>query len=233
MSETEIKLTAKNRAAVTFQALLKGIPYIGDTLEHFIFGPLAELRMKRIERTLTELGEAIRSEGSRARIDTEEFVNLFEKVLPQINRSVNEKRRVLLRNLLINASFSEPGSPEWDEANLAAELVAEIDTPGLEVIAALSKCREQNNFMSSQPSPRIYDGGTEFGKPTDTYYLVNYDWPIVEEWILRLREKRLLWSQTHDARGGFGGLQLTDLGRCLVKWAMSSETQPNAPSLVR
>ena len=215
----EVRLTRKDIAQNTAQSLLKAIPWVGEALSQFIFGPLADLRMKRVERTLAELGEAIHESGGKARVDTEEFANLLEKVLPQVSRSVNEERRAILRNLLINAAYVDPGSPKWDHADLAAELVGEIDTPGLAVLAALSKCKSLNNFMSSQPSPRIFDGGTEFTKPTQICNTINYDWAVVEEWTRRLREKRLIGFNSVDARGGFGGLQLTDLGRAVVQWA--------------
>ncbi len=214
-----VRFTRKDIARNTAQSLLKAVPWIGEALSQFIFGSLEDLRMKRVERTLAEIGEAIHSGGVKARIDTEEFANLLEKVLPHVSRSVSEERRAILRNLLINASHVEPESPKWDEANLAAQLIAEIDTPGLAVLAALSKCKSLNNFMSSQPTPRIFDGGTEFAKPTEAFYTVNFEWPVVEEWTRRLREKRLIGFGSSDARGGFGDLQLTDLGRVVVAWS--------------
>ena len=98
-----------------------------------------DLRLKRVEHTLTEIGEAVHRTGVRARVDTEEFANLLERVLPAVSRAVSEERRAALRNLLINATTVESGSPEWDAANLAARLIEEIETPGLAILAALSK----------------------------------------------------------------------------------------------
>lgn len=213
------RLTTRDIALNIAQSLLKAVPWIGEALSQFIFGPLVELRMKRAERTLAELGEAIRDSGGRARVDTEEFANLLEKVLPQIGRSIREERRVMLRNLLINAAHIEPRSSRWDEADLAAELIEQIDAPGLAVIAALSKCKSRGNFISSQPTPRIFDGGTEFAKPTEVFHVVDFEWPIVEEWVRRLYEKRLIGYGSSDARGGFANLQLTDLGQLVVAWS--------------
>lgn len=215
----DVRLTRKDIALNTAQSLLKVVPWVGEALSQFIFGPLADLRMKRVERTLAEVGNAIHSGGVTARVDTEEFANLLEKVLPQVSRSVSEERRTILRNLLINAAHVEPESSRWDEANLTAQLIEEIDTPGLAVLAALSRCQSLTNFMSSQPTPRIFDGGTEFAKPTEVLHTVNFDWPVVEEWTRRLREKRLIVFGSSDARGGFGDLQLTDLGRVVVAWS--------------
>ena len=57
MSRTSGKLvpagvTRADLSQIAFQAMLKGIPYIGESLNHFIFGPLEEARWRRLEQTL-------------------------------------------------------------------------------------------------------------------------------------------------------------------------------------
>jgi len=68
-------------------------------------------------------------------------------------------------------------------------------------------------------------------KPTEVFHLINYDWPVVEEWTIRLREKRIVGLSSSDARGGFGGLQLTDLGRSVVEWAQRPVEGPHPASV--
>jgi len=210
-------LTRGELAQNTAQALLKGIPFVGEPLSQFIFGPLQDIRWHRLEQTLRELGEALKGP---AHVDTEEFVSLLEKVGPRVARETSEQRRRFFRDLLVNAANVEPGSPAWADANLAADMITEIEPPGLAIIAALNRCSAQQNYLSSQPSPRIFDGGQEFTKPTETFYVIDYRGPVVEEWVYRIKEQRLIGLNSSDARGGFGGITLTPLGRFLVEWGM-------------
>ncbi len=212
-----IGLTRGDLAQNTAQALLKGIPFVGEPLSQFIFGPLQDIRWHRLEQTLRELGEALKGP---AHIETEEFVNLLEKVGPRVARETSEQRRRCFRDLLVNAASIESGSAAWADANLAADMIAGIEPPGLAIIAALNRCSAQQNYLSSEPSPRVFDGGQEFTKPTDTFFVIDYGWPVVEEWVYRIKEQRLIWLTSGDARGGFGGITLTPLGRFLVEWGM-------------
>jgi len=65
----EPRLSARDYAANTIEAILKGVPYIGETLAQFIFGPGAERRIRRIERTLAEIGERLKPESCVKRDD--------------------------------------------------------------------------------------------------------------------------------------------------------------------
>jgi hypothetical protein len=52
---------------------------------------------------------------------------------------------------------------------------------------------------------------------------IDYDWILVEQHARHLRELRLIWYNSHDAPGGFGGLSLAPLGQFLVAWTIRSE----------
>ena len=43
---------------------------------------------------------------------------------------------------------------------------------------------------------------------------------LLEEWCWRMRDMRLITFSSGDARGGFGGVGLTPLGRLLIRWAV-------------
>jgi hypothetical protein len=134
-----------------FQAMIKAIPFIGEPLNHFIFGPLAEARWRRYEQTLREVAEAV---GSQAHVATEDFVALLEKVGPRVAREVSERRRGFFRDLLINAATVEPGNVRWADANLAADMIVEIDPPGLAILAGVNQYpRDDNATISADPSP--------------------------------------------------------------------------------
>lgn len=211
------KLTATDGGLIAAEGLIKAIPFAGESLSTFIFGPLAELRWKRVEKTLKEIDEAVKNLPN-ASVVSEEFAGLIEQVGPQVARSVSEERRIVLKNLLLNAATIPAGRPKWDEAALMAEIVRETDTPGLNVLAALSQCTNQSNYVSCNPSSRVYDGGTEWKKPTDVYFELPYEWTVVEEWCYRLKERRLIGFNSGDHNGGFGGVYLTPLAKRLVAW---------------
>jgi hypothetical protein len=50
-------------------------------------------------------------------------------------------------------------------------------------------------------------------------------WPVVEEWTHRLREKRLIGFSSTDARGGIGGVFMTELGKMLVEWTIGERAK--------
>jgi len=100
---------------------------------------------------------------------------------------------------------------------MTSSLISQIDMPGLVLVAALSK------------SPAgVYDADVSIGdiieRPEEiaTYQEIPFPWPVVQEWAHRLREMRLLGSQSSDGRGGFGGLYLTELGFMLAGWTASA-----------
>jgi hypothetical protein len=77
----------------TLQGLLLGIPYIGASLERFVFGVAQERRWNRLEQTLSEVAEGLRRRDAVDALRTEEFVSLLEVVGPAIGRSTAEVKR--------------------------------------------------------------------------------------------------------------------------------------------
>jgi hypothetical protein len=48
-------------------------------------------------------------------------------------------------------------------------------------------------------------------------YPLDYGWEVLQEWVWRLKERRLLGLGTGSGRG-FGAVQLSELGYFLVRW---------------
>jgi hypothetical protein len=215
------ELTIRDYAINTFQAILKGVPFVGGSLEHFIFGPLAEIRMRRIERTLDELSAHYGPTADPKLLAKEEFVNLLEATIPALSRATNEDKRLRFRDLLINAAKLPSGSEQWEEARFASDLLQSIEPPGLAILAAMAECQTTYPLtLASVPVPQVYEGKDfNYDKPQGPQHALPYEWTIVEEWVHRLREMRLIHFNSVSARGGFGGASLAELGRFLIRWA--------------
>ena len=192
------QLSRRDEAENFVQGLIKSIPVVGGTLDQFYFGRLDKLRWKRLQATLTEIVEILERIEASYSLDNEDFANLLESVIPPLIRSTNEDKRQCLRDLLLNAAQIPAGDPAWDEAKLAANLLDQIDPPGLAILAVIAR-DEENRVIS----PRYQDW--------------SYQWPVIEEWAFRLRELRVINFNSVDARGGFGGVHLTSLGQMLAK----------------
>jgi len=219
--KTGIKLDTKDKAVIAFQSALSAIPYVGGSLSHFIFGPLAELRLKRIEQTLIELAELV-DEENRHKVATEQFANLLESVAPDLSRATNEEKRLRFRDLLINATKKTTDSTKWDEAHLAADLLKEIDAPGLAIIAGLNIYgREKHVTITSQPTPRII--GEKENTLDGKHYEIPYEWPVVDYWLRALRGKRIVMYSSHGKGPSYGGVILMELGRFIVDWSVKND----------
>lgn len=160
MSKKEPELTAKERREIVLQGVTKSLPLFGNFLDTIVFGQIQELRMKRIEVTLKEIIDKLSTLGKEEKeIHKEEFVNLFESVIPDLCRAVNEEKRKHFRNLLFNASLLPPGSPEWDDASLAKNLLKDIDSPGLAILSAIYRCKDGESLtLGSLPQPQVFEG---------------------------------------------------------------------------
>ena len=218
MHSTDIPLSTKDELVNAGQAVLKSIPWIGAGLDQLIFGRLAELRLRRIEATLLEIAEKVGN--SKNYVETEEFVNLLEKVAPALARATGEAKRERLRDLLLNAATHDPSASTWAASGLAAELVEELDEPALIAIARLATFNSRERVdLVSKPMPQFVHAELfDWDNPTQITPPIRFDWPILEEWMRRLRKKRIITFASHDARGGFGKVQFTDLGDILVRW---------------
>jgi hypothetical protein len=230
ISLPEAKLTSADYARNVLQAAIQAVPYMGGSLSQFIFGPLTELRFKRIEQTLSEVAAELDVRGAFSSVANEDFATLLESVLPDLGRSTNEERRQRYRDLLIKSAQLQPGSVLWQDATLCAGLLRDIEPPGLAVLGALAKSPNPQNTIFSKPSPRLYTSEVDFAEPKGDFILLPYQWILIDEWVVRLREKRLVGLSSRDARGGFGGVYLTDLGRFFIEWVMEKPTgTPNPP----
>ncbi len=221
MSEAgDAKLAAREKAVVAARGALIAVPWVGSALEHFISGPLTELRFKRLEQTLSEVMEELGQERAEAAVH-ERFALLLESVAPALGRAVTKEKRERFRDLLINAAALSEDSPEWDDAELACKLLGEMETPALAIVASIARCVESNRItLTSRPVPQVFCGNFDYDKPGDPQHVLPYDWVVVEYWARWLKERRIIHYSTRDARGGFGGVALGGLGRFLINWTV-------------
>jgi hypothetical protein len=221
----DVKLTVGEHSRNLLQACIEGIPYAGGPLSQVLFGPLTEMRFKRIEKTLSEVALALEENGkdSASAMSGEEFVTLLESALPELGRSTNEHQRKRYRDLLLKASQIEPNSELWQDANLCATLLSEIHPPGLVILGALARSAVSQNTLVSRPEVRLYEGQVDPAQLNGKFVQIPYEWTVIQEWMYRLKEKRLLGIGSADARGGFGGVTLSELGRFFVNWVDHTE----------
>ncbi len=220
MTTEEQKADTKGRVANVVHGVLKGVPYIGPPLEHFIFGSLQEIRMKRIEETLSEIAESLGDSGAES-VTNERFVTLLESVAPDLSRSIDEEKRQRFRDLLTNAATLPSETKEWEEAALASTLLREIEAPGLAILAALAQCKKSADItLTSRPVSQVVEGPFDYEEPGEPQHALPYEWVLVEYWARELREKGLIGFGTRDARGGFGRVALTPLGEFLIRWSV-------------
>jgi hypothetical protein len=164
------------------------------------------------------------TEVQRTYLRSDQFEELLEVTLRHVSVEPSQEKRnlygVFLRTLARN-----PG--EWDEARLTEGLISQIDMPGLVLVtavAALARGAMKPVTLSSRPSTRVYGADVSISdiieRPEEiaAYREVPFSWPVVQEWGHRLREMRVIGYQSTDARGGFGGMYLSDLGFMLAKW---------------
>ncbi len=105
-----------------------------------------------------------------------------------------------------------------EDANLAADLIAEIDPPGLAVLAGVSRFPKVDcATVTADPSPRVFNGRTPSGQTPEDFFALDYGWTAIREWVLRLKERRLLGLGSDGGRL-FGAVALSELGDILVSW---------------
>jgi len=208
---------------------LKSIPVLGPFADQATFGPFEDLRMKRLEMTLTEVAEALQSVEGQVATLAEEFANLVEAAVPSLSRAVREEKRARFRDLFINAAPLPAGDVAWEETMMVSRLLSEIDAPGISLLVALSQNVAGLSTLTAKPSVRMYD--VDVGIPDilarpealGVYHEIPFAWPVVDEWMIRLSELRLVYSKTNDAGGGYGSVSLRALGRMLVHWAVRGD----------
>ena len=221
--EDDPKLHGKQIALLGGEALLSSVPFVGSALATFTFGVLSELRLNRIESTLAEVMETVGEEKAKDAVN-EKFVNLLETVSPELSRAADEGKRQRFRDLLINAAALPEDSKEWGATALAAELLKEIDTPGLVILAAFAQLDEgETALLTAYPVPQLLRGvePRDFDpeNPGEPQHVIPYEWDVVDYWYRRLADLRLVIRGAHG-RDTHERVCLFDLGKFLVKWVL-------------
>lgn len=227
--EDDPKLDRNQIALIGGEGLLSLVPYVGSTLAKFTFGVLTERRINRIEKTLAEVMETVGEDVAKAAVN-ENFVNLMETIFPELSRAVDEEKRQRFRDLLINAAELPEDSSEWGAAALAAELLKEIDTPGLVILAAMAQLEEgETALLTAFPVPQLLRGvkGRDFDpdNPGEPQHAFPYEWNVIEYWYGRLADLRLVIRGSHG-RDTHNDTCLYTLGKFLVKWILREEAPP-------
>lgn len=224
-----ISLTKSEHTANFFQGMLIGIPHIGPSLEKIFFGGAQELRWKRLEQTLTEVAEALKERDATNGVEKEEFIEFIEKVGPSISRETAEEKRKWFRDLLRNVAMTPAGDPKMEEARIAAELIKQVNAPGLEILAKLNSPVYQHKSvivsLDRRAAIAILQG--ESNVMADITPL-SYDLGVVEIAIRQLKSHELITGSspivlrkagyTTGHMTGYGEVQLTNLGRMFVRW---------------
>ena len=170
-----------------------------------------------------EVMETVGEESAKNAVN-ENFVNLLEKVSPELSRAADEEKRQRFRDLLINAAELPEGSSEWGDAALAAELLREIDSPGLVILAAFAQLDEgETALLTAYPVPQLLRGveprDFDPDNPGEPQHVFPYDWIVVDYWYGRLADLRLVIRGAHG-RDTHQHVCLFDLGKFLVKWIL-------------
>jgi hypothetical protein len=185
------------------RAGIKGIPYIGPSIDELMYGHLDEVRWRRLEDTLGQLADAMRSLGIPPDATSkEEFGRLLQDVAPAVAGSTSHKKRRLLRDLLLNAVRLEAEDPKWESARLAADLLAELRMPA----------------PPDRPLVVLED---ESQPPVE----LSYDRFVVDQGYRQLTEasaRRLVIAGAHG-RDKYEHIGLTELGAFVVEWAVSAD----------
>lgn len=239
-----------DKVGLVFSSILKGVPVVGNSLDHLIFGSLQELRLKRVEKTLKEMGEKIEALGSQHLIDdNEDFAKLLEDVIPKIGRSTRENKRVAFRNLLVNAARVSPEHNDWDRIAIVSQLLDQIDYPGMEILSSLTidisgisgflfLSIALFRFSGTKEAPSISDEAPSICAicsnhgTQSSHTLRHYDSDpgLIREWSQRLLEMRIIDSRAYSRHYLLSGDRidnacLTNLGEMLVEWAILDPTE--------
>jgi hypothetical protein len=203
---------------------------IGSVAGAVLGGWAVDRKFDRVVAALDQLrydfdeAKAGLTEVQRTYLRSDQFAELLEVTLRHVSTEPSQEKREIY-GAFLRALVRNPG--QWDEARLTSDLIAEIDMPGLVLVTAMAALAGKPMkvvTLSSRPSSRVYEGDLSIGniieRPEEiaTYRDVPFSWPVLEEWTHRLREMRVLGYQSSDARGGFGGVHLTELGFMVARW---------------
>jgi hypothetical protein len=228
------RLTLSEKARLIVQAGIIGIPVIGPSLEKLCFGGVEELRLRRVEATLREIGEALERDGKRHKIDdNEDFAGILESVLPRLGRATSEGRRAAFRKLLLNATQLAPGDLKWTEAELAVRMLDSVNEVGLSLIAALHCLLDETrhtrfSIFLIQDDQYILSGkhADEIRPDLDfdgkTYPMARFDYhdSVARFWVEELERLKLITCKSYEAVE-IVGVSLTHRAGLLIEWALA------------
>ena len=212
-------LSNVEKGNLVFQAILKGVPYIGEPINHLIYGRLEELRWKRIERTLNEVAEKVKQLGYEPKVN-ERFVRILEGTIPTVAKETLEEKRTAYVSFLAN-SINVDSDEKEEEARLVSETLEELSAVALAILAGANKANGTFSVVS-HPTPQVFAGKFDENKPEDQdiFHQLNYQWPVVEVWTRRLKDQRIITYGSHGKYGFHGGGVML-LGKLVNDWCIT------------
>lgn len=107
-------------------------------------------------------------------------------------------------------------------------ILEDIDEAGKYVLAALANCPEAANVdfltdpvpnvhLVSLPKPQLVTGDFDWANPTQIEKEIPIPWIEVNEWVIRLRDRRLIYFHLSLGKGGYGQIYLSELGQKVVR----------------
>ena len=165
-------------------------------------------------------------------------MGLFERIAVPICKATAETKRVWFRELLLHAALTPSRDPKWEEAQLAGELIEQIEAPGLEVLGELHRRIGNSNLQAvvlfdNPPTLALWQD--DDSEPTNAYQL-SFESAVVQEWLRRLGELRVINYQQPVRRKmakrdsyknpmhGGDKVRFTELGQLLVRWGMENDS---------
>ena len=230
----EIAINRTDYAQNVLRAAIKGLPWIGASLEQLAYGNVDERRWRRMERTLSEVGEEMKRRNIPPDfVLKEDFGQLLRQIASSASESTNEDKRKRFRDLLVNSVTLPEGDPQWESSRLAATYLEQLEGPAFSILAAIAA---ENAFDGSankvsifrHPEPQVSQlaGVSASDYDNDVVYrALGYEWAVVQSWTEKLFELKLIRSGTSAGEKGFGNIQLTTKGSFLVRWTISDTDQ--------
>lgn len=233
VSNQESRLTIKDHTLNAFQASLLAIPVFGASLEKLLFGSLSDLRMRRVEDTLREVGIALQEMRAEVCIGgNEDFANLLEVVAPKLGRSISEEKRIAFRNLLLNATQLLPGDVKWTEAELATRLLESVNEVGMSLITSIHSIRsntrrlhcsiflmQDEQFVVADHHAEFFRTSFDFDRDDHPIARLQFHDAVARFWIEELYRQNLLTYSSCDVLE-YRDVRMTSSAGLLIEWTL-------------
>lgn len=134
---------------IAFKAMFQVIPWVGSPLSTLIFRYRDEVRLKRIEDTLSELADELKGLPSDRFADFEEHdksrhAQLIEEWLDVVEKDVAEENKEYLKNYFKNSHIRPTTSKTFDERRIFLQILKLSTKTELEVLAELvNECKSR------------------------------------------------------------------------------------------